>query len=136
MALRSLPQNEFDCRCATGRDAETALCIVDFDFGSFFEVAIVVGDVGFETSNFCVSEIKVRLEFLVLGIENDDCDFRLEGVAVGGDLYISFGILGSGRAKRLKFPMTQSRLVGSTLSGLPCPCGQRAPLPQLASLQE
>ena len=33
--------------------------------------------------------------FLVLGIENDDCDFRLEGVAVGGDLYISFGILGS-----------------------------------------
>ena len=89
-----MPQNEFDCRCTAGRDTIAALCPVYIDFASFLEVAIVVGDVGLEASNFCVSEVKVRLEFLVLGIENDDCDFLLECVAVGGDLYIGFGILG------------------------------------------
>ena len=80
-----LPQNEFNGRCAAGRNVVTALRIVDLDFFAFLEVVIVVGDIGLETSNFRVSEVKVRLEFLVLGIENDDCDFRLEGVAVGGD---------------------------------------------------
>ena len=89
-----LPQNEFDCRCTAGRDAVTALCTINLDFGSFLEVAVVVGDVGFEACNFCASEVKVNIEFLVLGIENDDSDFRLEGVPVGGDLYICFGILG------------------------------------------
>ena len=89
-----LPQNEFDGCCTAGRDAVLALRIVDIDFASFLEVAVVVGDVGFEACNFRVSEVKVNIEFLVLGIENDDCDFRLEGVSVGGDLYICFGILG------------------------------------------
>ena len=89
-----LPQNEFDCRCTAGWDAVLALRIVDIDFTSFLEVAVVVSDIGLEASNFRVSEVKVNIEFLVLGIENDDSDFRLEGVPVGGDLYICFGILG------------------------------------------
>ena len=92
--LRLLPQNEFDSRRTAGRHAVFALCIIDLDFASFLEVAVVVGDVGLEACNLCISEVKVSLEFLVLGIENDDCDFRLEGVAVGGDFYIRFRILG------------------------------------------
>ena len=88
------PQNEFDCRCTAGRNAVFALGIVDNDFASFLEVTVVVGDVGLEAGYFCVSEVKVCLEFLILGIENDNCDFRLEGVTVGGDLYVCFGILG------------------------------------------
>jgi len=57
--LGLLPQNEFDCRCTAGRDAVTALCTIDFDFASFFEVVIVVGDVGLEAFRIV---IKNKLE--------------------------------------------------------------------------